>query len=371
MNERSHHPHSASQAWRQENCPGSFVLSKGLVKKVSEYAKEGTEKHEIMALLTRELFNLWRKNRDQEDPPEHADELISSCVTFLWSLFRIYEPVDIKIERSVELGRYTGGWCDLTLLCPHPSTSTGLIISVDWKFGYQPMVTDEVWTAASRYTACLMDEYKTDEAQFHFFNPRIGEHKKATFTRSKHLDGIQKKIRATYENCRKPEPWKRLRPGPWCKFCPAIGVCNAAMVSSQELIDAPKSIPQHDRLEALAERVPVVEGLIKSFKEEMREFLAGGGESEYYELRQVNGARSVKHVGNFLYRCREFVDATDFYDDLKLPLTAAEKRVVEAIVQKAKDDNGKLTKKQAKEVFKELTGDSVRPGAPVTKMVRK
>lgn len=246
-----HSPYGASVASRWMNCPGSVAMSRDIVERDTPYAIEGSAAHVLAeAWLTRgdeaaELLNavtVFRKDGTHEMVPV-TPEMRDHVRLYVAEVRRQLAEYGARllVEQRFDLAEMhpppPGMWgtADAVIVGPR---ALGV---VDLKYGVGVLVEVRdnpqlrmyalgAWLAAGR----------PDVSSIHvtIVQPRAehpdGPVRTETLTLGQvHVFGIDA-IRAAwiaYEDTRA----EKLRPGKWCRFCPAQAGCPALLKKSQEL----------------------------------------------------------------------------------------------------------------------------------------
>lgn len=144
-----------STASRRIGCPRSYALEQLVPKddRGSEYAREGTALHELMAMALQgeEPTDLlpftftakdgsWSFTVDRELWDAKGEPALTAFDTFVASIeTQIGEPMRLLVERRVQMPRIAGafGTSDIIGRCGDE------IFVMDWKFGFKPVFAEE------------------------------------------------------------------------------------------------------------------------------------------------------------------------------------------------------------------------------------
>ncbi|MFQ5410338.1 MAG: DUF2800 domain-containing protein [Anaerolineales bacterium] len=225
---------AASAAHRWLACPGSIRLAEehGLESKPSKYAQEGTAAHALA-----------EKALKEEKPAAHyvGQEIEGWAVTeeMAEAVQRYLDFVDatsvgdttVKIEKNVDVGD-TGGTCDCLVYRPERKN----LLVVDYKHGRGLVVDPERNPQLMVYALGALRLFpETESVRVVIVQPRAGgEPVREWWTSPKDLADWQADVlRPGMAAVDAPE--MRFAAGDHCRFCPAAGVCRAAVNAACEV----------------------------------------------------------------------------------------------------------------------------------------
>lgn len=263
-----HSPIGASSMHRWGNCPGSIKLSKGLKSISSAYADEGTKAHEAAAAM----LNFEYKSDFKYTLP---DELKQSVGLYIETIGRDTAGVfgfKIFIEQWCDLSRIhkdLGGTADCIIHYPKEK----LLRVYDYKHGAGVSVEVEQNEQLMYYALGALLETKATckEVEIVIVQPRCdhpdGVVRRWRFDTIELLDfaaDLKDKAQAT------TNPNAPLKPGDWCRWCPAAGICpelNQKALALAKTEFSPALSYDPNKLSQILSWLPVLEGWIKSTRE--------------------------------------------------------------------------------------------------------
>lgn len=249
--DRAHSKLGASSAKRWFNCPGSVALCEEVPTPPSSYAAlEGTAAHELGETILRAQehaikngdsapaasYYIGKKIGDIKVTAEMA-EAVQTYVDFVRSLVNSMPGAELHIEKRFHLDHIHPacfGTSDVTIVQPFKK-----VIAVDYKHGVGIPVEVEENEQLLYYLLGASFGEDFESAEVVIVQPRC-EHRDGPTRRwpvtPKYLANFAKILRQkALATEQKNAP---LKPGEWCRFCPAAGVCPALYQTSIEAAQA-------------------------------------------------------------------------------------------------------------------------------------
>lgn len=295
MNEltKLHSEHGASSAYRWTACPGSVGMSRGIPRKTSEYAIEGTTAHALAELAI-------KKERDADfwvgmeiEGWEVDEEMAEAVQVYVDHIRSILKEGDVlKLEERVTLEKLNPprpmfGTCD----CLIYRRSEKTLFVYDYKHGAGVPVDAEGNKQLRYYALGALLSLEKDEPCEKIIagivQPRAqhndGPIREEVFGAGDLLDFSSELIEAVEASLQPNAP---LVPGSHCRFCPAAGVCPAKRDQAFELAriefgeNAPEAIdPRTMPIETVAQllsRADQIEDWIRAMRAHVMSELEGG-----------------------------------------------------------------------------------------------
>lgn len=251
--ERAHAKLSPSAAHRWVNCPGSIRMSKGIERKTSDFADEGTAAHEVAAECLRtgkvpsaffgKFVNIHAKSDKErfvtEAQAEAAEggryfevdeEMVESVQIYVDYIWPIAKDAELDVEFRFDLNHISEdmfGTGDAVIYNP----KAGHLTVVDFKYGRGVPVDPQ--------SNPQLLSYGIGAARRHGNRPLSGITLTVIQPRCRHPQGAVRSwttdavelldFAADLREAAKAteDPSAPLNAGEWCKFCPAAAVCPA------------------------------------------------------------------------------------------------------------------------------------------------
>jgi len=245
---------SPSEADRWMNCPGSLILEeKCPPQERSEYAAEGTAAHEVAAKCLKQNSNAeeWRGEIVEVDGFNFKvnDEMIESVQEYLDTVRKDMEedgiPISmLMVEQRFELFAISNsmyGTSDAAYTSPF-----GRLRVYDLKYGRGTYVEVEANPQLLIYAlgAWHSSSRQSEEIEIVIVQPRYpGEDhvRRAVYTRKQLLKfekDLDKAVMTVHSGS------KELKSGSWCKFCPAMAICDAKTTEVFSVIPKGPTLPE-------------------------------------------------------------------------------------------------------------------------------
>lgn len=274
---------SASERWTQ--CPGSIRLSEGIPNRETEYSAEGTCAHQLaercLSKGTDAIDYLGVELKAGAYTFKVDQDMIDAVQTYVdWARAL---PGDAEIEYEQKL--------DLTFVHPEMFGTGDLVayvpserrlIVADYKHGRGVAVDPEENSQAKSYAlgaAMRMHNRGVDRIDIVIVQPRCPHPAGSVRVWSTDAVALLDWSADLKESALATEdPEARLRPGDWCKFCPAAATCPALADLALETAradfanDGTLLVPDPAKLDRAAlaialDRALIIEGWIKRVRE--------------------------------------------------------------------------------------------------------
>lgn len=249
-----HHPFGGSVLWRRRECVGSYWAEKDLPELKSDLAKMGSRVHYLTKLFIEQFCRdeeVGLSSEMLEDPglenlTDEEREMADNCFGFFLSRFNAikehnpdFSSTSVLLEAKVELHTdpndftsplLTFGTLDAALLVK----SEGRAELFDWKFGYKPFQKDAVGWQVMNYGQSLMEGQGLTDSTNWIYNPRLRARYECSFSVG---DGARRMIEEVIHECLNADPENLpYKPGDWCEYCKALGLCPASIEMAKELV---------------------------------------------------------------------------------------------------------------------------------------
>ena len=309
-----HAVHGASSSDRWMNCAGSINMSEGIEDLGSIYAWEGTAAHELgerclrHGLLPHLFIGEITEVEINEDASveievtEEMAEAVDEFVTYVQERIEEAGPdavVFLEQRSSLEALNPPApmfGTADVVIWNP----VTKFLLVIDYKHG-QGVVVDVVDNSQVRYYALLAavkQKIVPDMVETVIVQPRgyhgDGSIRSDTLT-GQELIAFKQELFAAVEATLKPDA--PLKPGDWCKFCPAKPTCPALRQQAMDLVevefdivaDPASQLPstEHltpDQLSGILEHASLVMDWLRGVESYALQVIEHGGEIPGYKL---------------------------------------------------------------------------------------
>lgn len=257
----------ASSYSRWANCPGSVKLSEGEEKTESAYAAEGTLAHDIAArLLNGQAIGL----------EETSDEMLDAVNIYVDFVNEISAgPIDKiwrKIEQRIDLSKYHPGLFG-TADCMVYYYDTKKLVVVDYKHGAGIPVDVRENRQLMYYGLGAIQALNmpVQELELVIVQPRCYHVDGAIRKWSTRPMNVMAFLAELIDDAMATEKENApLKPGDWCRWCPAQAKCPAlrekALVTAKEVFSQ-TSTYSPERLSETLHALPQIESWIKGVRE--------------------------------------------------------------------------------------------------------
>lgn len=269
VEERAHSELGASSYSRWRECPGSIRLSRGIEKKSSIYAEEGTRAHALAEKILR--LKLDEKMSLEEFETDEMLEAVQVYVEHVREL-QGFLPRFEAVEQRFDLSAYYPdlfGTCDY--VCYFEETKTLHI--VDYKHGAGVAVEVEENEQLMYYGIGALHKNKMpiEKIVLTIVQPRCyhpdGPIRSWETDPMRMLDFVADLIDDAKATAKEDAP---IKPGEHCRWCPAQAICpslkNRALVAAQEAF-APDAAYSPEKLAEALSLAPQVEAWAKAVRE--------------------------------------------------------------------------------------------------------
>lgn len=276
----AHSKIGASSMHRWAQCPGSVRLCSGIPGTSSSYAEEGSDAHHYAALCLAAkaspiISDVGKTLKRGPRSFKVTQEMFEAVTLYCDTIWLTYNPVNddvLHVETKFDLSEvHPGlfGTADAVIWQP----KTKLLIVDDFKYGAGIPVNVERNPQLLYYGlgALLAHNYPAEKVRLRITQPRC-DHPDGP-VRHWDIDAIElvdfdadlKAYALATEAADAP-----LKPGEWCKFCPAARACPALEQRSQAIAKAEfaPTLPYDPKELALAlDSLPVIEARVKAIRE--------------------------------------------------------------------------------------------------------
>jgi hypothetical protein len=285
-----HSPIGASSYYRWKACPGSVRLSRGIEKKSSSYAEEGTLAHTVAAHFL--LHKEWL--------PEATPEMKEALEVYIDSIEKLEQGECIQlVEHRFDLSslfKNLFGTGDCVQYFPQVQ----LLRVTDLKYGAGIPVEAEENLQLMYYAlgAILSLKFPALEVEVVIVQPRCfhpdGPVRRWKFPVHRLLDFASELVEDAKATEAENAP---LIPGDHCRFCPANGICPAIHKKAQELakVEFSKEVTYDPlKLSQALSWLPALEGWITQVREFAYREACRGAEIPGFKLVQKRATRRWK-----------------------------------------------------------------------------
>jgi hypothetical protein len=342
----SHHPFSPSSLKRLKLCPGSFKLSRNLEQTSSEVATDGTEIHDAL-----EHDDFSKLNPTQLPCAEAMREYVASFIPFEKAI------KEQKISIIEDFQVLTEGTADVVY------ETEKLVYAFDYKAGYIKVDKVQYNMQAKTYSLGLMQRYNKPVC-FHFVQPRINFYDSYTFQLSE-KQTILDEIKLIINTCN--DDTMILNPGEsQCKYCLAKEhhVCPALKCAYDTDGTALANIEHTSELstEALKSNYDkwiILKQIGSNLENTLKLRLQQGDIIDGLKLKLRSGGRECNKIQELYDIIQEYMSIEDFLNSCKVSISQIENFYSRTIKANAEKEGTKVTLKQAKEHFKEITKECI------------
>lgn len=279
----------ASSCERWSNCPGSIRMSSGMPNESSVYAREGSAAHEIgeMALRSGHDAIHYLNTKLEKYPEIKIDHTLCAAVQeyldmVRWEIEKYelsgYDDFELGVEIRFDLTHIDAdmfGTCDCIIFLP----AWKRLLVIDYKHGWASVPVERNRQTMYYALGALTGKHNrdVDHVELVIVQPRTG---KRTAVKRWGCDvaeifAFKDKLLAAADQTRKVDA--ELKPGEWCKFCPAAAVCGVLAKRIEEIVMLkedpiegavllnPEKIP-FEKLKPVWEHASMIEAWVKNVK---------------------------------------------------------------------------------------------------------
>lgn len=303
---RAHSRLGASSAHRWLACPGSIRLSAGIADESSIYAMHGTAAHELGERCLRAKFADAADYLGEEIVVGNHkfpvdDEMVEAVNLYVETIRADYGPGDILfIEHRFDLSNVFEGMFG-TNDCGLYKTD-GSVKVYDLKYGQGYAVEAKDNPQLAYYGIGLLNVpslkgARVSSVELVIVQPRA-PHKdgpvRRWMTDTVHLMDFMSELRQGAEATQDPDA--PLAAGPWCKFCPAAGICPAlrekAITQAQdEFVDVIPGDLDEPMIARLLEQCGLIEDGIRAIRKEAYSRMCGGAQVPGWKIVEKRAVR--------------------------------------------------------------------------------
>lgn len=275
-NKPKHSPLGASSYYRWKSCPGSVRLCQGVESVQSEYAKEGSQAHEIAEdILNKKYFTMGERPTIPDQIPADMMAAIRVYTDLIHKEMNIAKAIVSKGHMLIEhrfampeIHEDLYGTADCVIYGPEDKK----LRVIDYKHGAGIMVEAEDNLQLMYYAlgALLSTGFPCEYVEIIICQPRCGldnpvrRWKFETLDLLDFADQLQTDAKAT------EDPNAALCPGDHCRFCPAAATkCPALAQKSLALAQKEFSKTNYDpeELSDVLNKIPMLEAFVKKVRE--------------------------------------------------------------------------------------------------------
>lgn len=306
------HSHvGASSMHRWANCPGSVRLSADCDDSASAYAAEGSVAHGIAekALKGKEwgAIDLDTIVRHEDFDILVTEEMLDAVSVYVNEVHRRRREGDVLlVEHKFHLSKLHAalfGTNDSALWSPRRKHLTVFDYKHGAGVGVEAEDNEQLWYYALGALVTL--GYNAETVTVVIVQPRCphsdGPIREQTFSAIELLDFATDLVEAVK---RTEAPDAPLKVGDWCRWCPAAGKCPAQAEHAQALaqiaFSAPAKLPPTpesltiEQIAQVLDRLPILEGWVKSVREYAYAQAEGGNAPPNYKLVAKVAHRKLK-----------------------------------------------------------------------------
>lgn len=336
---RAHAKLSPSSAHRWLNCPGSIRLSEGIATKSSAFADEGTAAHTLAELCLRmnsapvdylgghvniKLGRVYQNPGEGDGVFEVDDEMADAVGLYVDTVRALIEPGDeVEYEVELDLTHIPGmkkGTGDVTVYKP----AKRHLIIVDLKYGKGVAVSASGNPQERTYALGATQRYHNrgvDTVECVVVQPRCplpGDNPPGV--RREVIDAVEllefrfELATAAAETMKPDAP---LKPGDWCKFCPAAAGCPAlrervAAAAEYEFGETPPvgQMTSDEIADVLSEAF-IIKDWLKAVEERANQMARDGNPPTGFKLVANRATRRWKDEAATVAFCFNVLDLTD------------------------------------------------------------
>ncbi len=280
---------SASGSHRWMECFGTIRMSEGMPNESSVFAREGSAAHEIgeMALRSGHDAIHYLNIRLEKYPEVKIDHTLCAAVQeyldmVRWEIEKYeisgYDDYVVGIETRFDLTHIDPdmfGTCDCVLYFP----AWKRLHVIDYKHGWGAVPVERNRQTMYYALGALTGKHnrEVDYVELVIVQPRTGKSTavKRWGCKVEEVFAFKEELLAAAALTRRPD--SELKPGEWCKFCPAAAVCSVLANRIGEIImlkedpiegavlPNPEKIP-FEKLKPIWEHASMIEAWVKNVK---------------------------------------------------------------------------------------------------------
>lgn len=300
---KKHAKFGASTSKRWLNCPGSIKLCETVPPPPeSHYAAEGTAAHALAEASFEKLVSPLRLPLKHIDKKHHkfiTNEMRGHVENFFNVVLEKANGIELSIESRVDLSfihKEMFGTNDVSFIEPF-----GDLHVFDLKYG-KGVEVDAVNNSQLAFYAlgeAHRHKWAFERVHVHIYQPRVSKELRTWVLSALELEAWVDVFEKGVKACEKP--MAPLKPGEWCKFCPALSVCpsvKAVAMKQTELDfkDDDKSLTDPselapEKLGKILEVKPLIEAWLESVAVRATHLLMNGTKVPGFKLTNRRSSR--------------------------------------------------------------------------------
>ena len=294
---RAHAVLSASSSKRWLNCPPSAKLNAEIPDITTEYAKEGTDAHELAEYKVNQLLGIKADN-----PTENLDyynqemeDCTDSYAQYIAGQMSNYLSPVVMVEQRLDFSRYVPrgfGTCDCIIVADDALTI------IDFKYGKGVAVKAEYNPQMMLYALGALEMfsilYDINEVKMVIFQPRIENISEFSMPVSDLLNWAENELRPKAKLAAKGEG--EFCAGEHCRFCKVKATCRKRAEYNLAIAKydfAPPDMLEDSEIEMILERADA----LTAWAADVKEYAL----SEALKGRKWNGYKVVEGKSNRKY----------------------------------------------------------------------
>lgn len=294
---RVHAVLSASSSKRWLNCPPSAKLNDEVPDITTEYAKEGTDAHELAEYKVNQLLGIKANNPTEnlDYYDQEMEECTDSYAQYISEVISKYSDPIVMVEQRLDFSRYVPrgfGTGDCIIVADDTLTV------VDFKYGKGVAVEAEYNPQIMLYALGALEMfsilYDINEVKMVIFQPRIENISEFSMPVSDLLNWAENELRPKAELAAKGEG--EFCAGEHCRFCKVKATCRKRAEYNLAIAKydfAPQDMLEDSEIEMILERADA----LTAWAADVKEYAL----SEALKGRKWNGYKVVEGRSNRKY----------------------------------------------------------------------
>ena len=294
---RVHAVLSASSSKRWLNCPPSAKLNDEVPDITTEYAKEGTDAHELAEYKVNQLLGIKANNPTEnlDYYDQEMEECTDSYAQYISEVISKYSDPIVMVEQRLDFSRYVPrgfGTGDCIIVADDTLTV------VDFKYGKGVAVEAEYNPQIMLYALGALEMfsilYDINEVKMVIFQPRIENISEFSMPVSDLLNWAENELRPKAELAAKGEG--EFCAGEHCRFCKVKATCRKRAEYNLTIAKydfAPPNMLEDSEIEMILERADA----LTAWAADVKEYAL----SEALKGRKWNGYKVVEGRSNRKY----------------------------------------------------------------------
>lgn len=297
-NQRAHAILSASASFRWLNCPPSAKLNAEIPDITTEYAKEGTDAHELAEYKVNQLLGIKADNlaENLDYYNQEMEDCTDSYAQYIAEQMSQYSSPVVMVEQRLDFSRYVpGGFGTGDCIIVADDTLT----VVDFKYGKGVAVEAEYNPQMMLYALGALEMfsilYDINEVKMVIFQPRIENISEFSMPVSDLLNWAENELKPKAELAAKGEG--EFCAGEHCRFCKVKATCRKRAEYNLAIAKydfAPPDMLEDSEIEMILERADALTAWAADVKEyALSEALKGRKWDDY---KVVEGRSNRKYT---------------------------------------------------------------------------